>query len=257
MQPSQVKRELLLPKNIFTGQTETSPFYPLPARRRMMKYKPSLADDFIRKFKTAEEISLREYIGLENIGRHDIDQAEELRINNLLRINAIHINYRHQYQAFYRRMLLSEVLTSTKVKNIRSRGYILQFEFEDIIPESAREVMKAANEFITILFNDNGNKAYKYLSEQLHINGNSGMFSSFDYFMLRFKDLWSRCELLSTKLEVEKIDKEVAIIGCRSAIKRNSKSPKEEIHTQLKLLKRKEWWTIYSIESDSFPEIIP
>jgi hypothetical protein len=255
MQPTSIKEVLHLPKDFLNRQTETSPFYPLPARKRMMKYKPSLADEFIRKFKTAEEISLREYIGLENANRVDIDATQELIINDLLRSNSIHINYRHQYHPIYRRLLLNEVISQTKVKNIRSRGYILQFAFEDLIPDSAKEVIAAANDFIYILFNEQSSKTYKYLSEQLQINGKVGMFGSFDYFLLRFCDLWSRSEWLSNKMEIDKIDKEVAIIGCRSTIKRNSKSPKEEIYCKLKLIKRQNWWTIYSIESESFPDI--
>jgi hypothetical protein len=256
MQPTSIKEGLLLPKNFFSRQTETSPFYPLPARKRMMKYKPSLADEFFRRYKTAEEISLREYIGFANENGGDIDATKELIINNLLRSNAIHINYRHHYHPIYRRLLLNEILSITKVKNIRSRGYILQFAFEELLPESAKEVIAAANDFIFILFNEQSSKTYLYLSEQLQINGKTGMFGSFDYFLLRFRDLWSRSEWLSNKMEIDKIDKEVAIIGCRSTIKRNSKSPKEEIYCKLKLIKRQNWWTIYSIESEFFPDII-
>lgn len=255
MQPTSTKGGLLLPKKFFAGNIETSPFYPLPARKRMMKYKPSLADDFIRKFETAEEITLREYIGLNNPDFTEINIAEELVINDLLRKNAVHITYRHHYQPAYRRLLLNEVISHTMVKNIRSQGYILQFQFEELLTEQTKQVLKTVNEFIEILFKESGTNAYLYLSEQLQINGISEMFGAFDYFLLRFKDLWSRCELINNKLEVEKIDKEVAIITVKSIIKRNSKAPKEEICTKLKLIKRKEWWTIFSIEGASIPII--
>ena len=255
MPSSQTNGELLLPKHFHTAHIETLPFYPLPARKRMMRYKPAIAFEFINKFKSAEEITLSKYIGLSEKEESEINQAEELVINDLLRKNAIHFIYRNQYHPECRRKILIEILKTTMVKNIRSKGYILHYEFEKLIPETTKELFSVINTFIETLLMQTGKEVYKYLSDQLHINGMSGMISSFDYFLLRYKDLWSRCELQGNKLFVEKIEQEMAIITCISTIKRNSKSPKEEINTKITLQKKKNWWIIYSLESESFPEI--
>ena len=188
MPTPQIKANLLLPKNFHTGHYETCPFYPLPARKRMMRYKPSLADEFINKLNAADEISLCEYLGIENLSPSRLTLSEDQVIYNLLKKNAVHFNYQHQYYPECRREILSQILTHTKVKNVKFRGYILQFDFEALLPESTKAVMLVATTFIEVLLKQPGKSIYQYLSEQLEINGTTGIFTSFDYFLLRFND---------------------------------------------------------------------
>lgn len=226
------------------------------AARQFNRYHPKHLQESEEKIKVAETINLLEFLDYPPLFDEDLSINRNLenleKLKKRMKFQKVRFNHLYQYEDICYYKLLSEYLSTVRVKEIKSIKYIQEIEFEDIIPNNLNFLFNIISSFNRIFFEAPWRKLYPILSEHLIINGILSSYELWENLELGFKLKHGNLIIKNNRLTLKIYDEEQAIIYVDYQIKTNPKSAPRWVQMKFFLVLQLDVWQIKEIQSDYF-----